>query len=67
MSSADVLVAPAHGLARGRTGGEDEVAVVERATGGTVDDDGIGSPFAGLRNRFSDCDDSAIRVLRIAP
>ncbi|WP_159451069.1 hypothetical protein [Micromonospora cremea] len=33
----------------------------------TITGDFPGSPFAGLRYRFSDYDDSAIRVLRIAP
>lgn len=33
----------------------------------TITGDFPGSPFAGLRYRFSDYDDSVIRVLRIAP
>ncbi|MET8119418.1 nuclear transport factor 2 family protein [Micromonospora sp. NPDC005189] len=33
----------------------------------TITGDFPGSPFAGLRYRFSDYDDSAIRALRIAP
>ncbi|WP_328423064.1 nuclear transport factor 2 family protein [Micromonospora sp. NBC_00389] len=33
----------------------------------TINGDFPGSPFAGLRYRFSDYDDSSIRVLRIAP
>ncbi|MET8039360.1 nuclear transport factor 2 family protein [Micromonospora sp. NPDC005215] len=33
----------------------------------TISGDFPGSPFAGLRYRFSDHDENAIRVLRIAP
>ncbi|SCE82066.1 SnoaL-like domain-containing protein [Micromonospora coriariae] len=33
----------------------------------TITGDFPGSPFAGLRYRFSDYDDSTIRALRIAP
>ncbi|MET8198523.1 nuclear transport factor 2 family protein [Micromonospora taraxaci] len=33
----------------------------------TITGDFPGSPFAGLRYRFSDYDESAIRLLRIAP
>ncbi|MCX5119030.1 hypothetical protein OG992_17755 [Micromonospora sp. NBC_00362] len=33
----------------------------------TITGDFPGSPFAGLRYRFSDYDDTAIRQLRIAP
>ncbi|MEU8014770.1 nuclear transport factor 2 family protein [Micromonospora parva] len=49
-----------------------EITDVEETPAGTVvtatiTGDFPGSPFAGLRYRFSDYDDSAIRVLRIAP
>ncbi|MGI5525262.1 nuclear transport factor 2 family protein [Micromonospora sp. CA-259024] len=49
-----------------------ELTDVEETPAGTVvtatiTGDFPGSPFAGLRFRFSGYDDSAIRVLRIAP
>ncbi|WP_036410886.1 nuclear transport factor 2 family protein [Micromonospora parva] len=49
-----------------------EITDVEETPAGTVvtatiTGDFPGSPFAGLRYRFSDYDDSAIRMLRIAP
>ncbi|WP_406059902.1 nuclear transport factor 2 family protein [Micromonospora sp. NBC_00860] len=49
-----------------------EITDVEDTPAGTVvtatiTGDFPGSPFAGLRYRFSDYDDNAIRLLRIAP
>ncbi|GGO04242.1 nuclear transport factor 2 family protein [Micromonospora parathelypteridis] len=49
-----------------------EITDVENTPAGTIvtatiTGDFPGSPFAGLRYRFADYDDSAIRRLRIAP